>query len=75
MPAFASVLNPEFWVVFETWPVGVNLGVADVVAAEVVVTVGDIIDDTRPDLMEMMAEEGTPTADEIWPAMEDMPEA
>jgi hypothetical protein len=50
-------------VVFEAGPVGVDLEVADVVAAEVV-TVADMIEEgTRPDLTEVMAEAGTPTAD------------
>jgi hypothetical protein len=65
MPAFAPVLKPESWVVFETGPVGVDLEVADVVAAQVV-TVADMIEDTRPDLMEMMAEAGAPRADVSW---------
>jgi hypothetical protein len=52
-------------VVFETGPVGVDLEVADVVAAQVV-TVADMIEDTRPDLMEMMAEAGAPRADVSW---------
>jgi hypothetical protein len=44
-------------VVLETGPVGVDLRVADVVAAEVI-TVTDMIEEgTRPDLMEVMAEE------------------
>jgi hypothetical protein len=65
MPAFASVLKPESWVVFETWPVGVDLQVAGVVTAEVV-TVADMIEDTRPDLMEVMAEAEAPRADVSW---------
>jgi hypothetical protein len=69
MPAFAPVLKPESWVVFETGPVGVDLEVADVVAAEVV-TVADMIEDTRPDLMEVMAKLGTSTANVSWPARE-----
>jgi hypothetical protein len=70
MPAFAPVLKPESWVVFEMEPVGVDLEVADVVAAKVVVTVADMIEGTRPDLMEVMAKLGTPTADVSWPARE-----
>jgi hypothetical protein len=66
MPAFAPVLKLEPCVLFEAGLVGVNLGVADVVAAKVVVTVGDMIDDTRPDLMEVMAEAGAPKADVSW---------
>jgi hypothetical protein len=62
MPTFAPVLKPESWVVFEAGPIGVDLEVADVVAAEVV-PVTDMIEDTRPDSMEVMAELGTPTAD------------
>jgi hypothetical protein len=63
MQAFAPVLKPESWVVFETGPVGVDLEVGDMVAAEVV-TVADMIEEgTRPDPMEVMAEAGTPTAD------------
>jgi hypothetical protein len=69
MQAFAPVLKPESWVVFETGPVGVDLEVGDMVAAEVV-TVADMIEDTRPDLMEVMAEAGTPRADVSWSVRE-----